>query len=458
MMDTKEMLKKKVCDVIDRRQAEIESIGDTIMKNPELGFKEHKTAQLVSDVMTEFRIPHETGLAITGVKGVLKGMAPGPTMALIGELDSLMVPEHPMADPETGAAHACGHNGQIAGLMGAMMGLVEADAADALVGNIVFFAVPAEEYIEVEYRVSQVKAGKLGLLGGKPELIRLGHFDDIDMAMMIHGHSRPDLKKVIMGRSSNGCLVKLIRFLGKAAHAGSSPHEGINALNAAHIALAAIHAQRETFRDGDTIRVHPIITRGGDTVNVVPSEVTLETFVRGKTIKAFTDANSKIDRALRAGAMAIGAKVEIQTIPGYMPLTNNQEMVEIFHENAEALFGGDEYMEGGHGTGSTDMGDISLLMPAIHPGLGGAIGTSHGMDYEITDKELAYSGTAKLLAMTAIDMLHGDGQAGKKIIEGFEPEMTIAEYITHQQQVFRTETFDGETGESETQAEGRSRR
>ncbi|MEE8397574.1 MAG: amidohydrolase [Desulfobacterales bacterium] len=453
-MATKEALKKKVCEAIDRRQEKIESIGDTIMRNPELGFKEHRTARVVSDLMAEFQIPHQTGLAITGVKGTLQAKIPGPTLALIGELDSLMVPDHPMADPETGAAHACGHNGQIAGLMGAMMGLVDAGAVDFLAGNIVFFAVPAEEYIEVEYRVSQVKAGKLGLLGGKPELIRLGHFDDVDMAMMIHGHSRPDLKKVIMGKSSNGCVVKLVRFLGKAAHAGSSPHEGINALNAAHIALAAIHAQRETFRDHDTIRVHPIITRGGDTVNVVPSEVTLETFVRGRTIEAFTDANSKIDRALRAGAMAMGAKVEIQTIPGYMPLTNDPEMIQIFQQNAEILFGGDEYMEGGHGTGSTDMGDISLLMPAIHPGLGGAIGTSHGMDYEITDKQLTYCGTAKLLAMTAIDMLHGDAEEGKRIIKDFEPVMTIEQYITHQQQAFRTEMFDGATGTSETTEAG----
>lgn len=450
-MTAKEELKKNVCDAIDRRREKIEEIGDTILKKPELGFKEFKTAELVSNVMEEFKIPHQTGLAITGVKGELKGGESGPTMALLGELDSLIVAGHPMADPETGAAHACGHNGQIAALMGAMMGLVDVKAAEDLAGNIVFFAVPAEEYVEVEYRVSLVKADKLGLLGGKPELIRLGHFDDIDMAMMIHGHSRSDLKKVIMGKSSNGCVVKLVRFLGRAAHAGSAPHLGINALNAAHIAIAAIHAQRETFQDRDTIRVHPIITRGGDVVNVVPAEVSLETYVRGKTIEAISDAESKIDRAFRAGAMAIGAKVEIQTIPGYMPLTNNPEMAEVFKPNAEILMGEDEYMPGGHGTGSTDMGDISLLMPALHPGLGGATDTGHGPDYEIVDKELNYSGSAKLLAMTAIDMLYGDAGTAKKIIEDFKPEMTIDEYIKQQEQIFRIETFNGEIGASETE-------
>ena len=448
-MTTKEELKKKVCDAIDRRREKIEEIGDTILQNPELGFKEFKTAKLVSEVMTEFGIPHQTGLAITGVKGELTCQGSGPTMALLGELDALVVAGHPMADPKTGAAHACGHNGQIAGLMGAMMGLVDARASEQLAGNIAFLAVPAEEYVEVEYRIGLVKEGKLAFLGGKPELVRLGHFDDIDMALLIHGHTRPDLKKVIMGESSNGCVVKFVRFLGRAAHAGSAPHQGINALNAAHLALAAIHAQRETFQDRDTIRVHPIITRGGDVVNVVPAEVRLETFVRGKTVEAISDAEAKIDRSLRAGALAVGAKVEIQTIPGYMPLMNNPEMIEVFKANAETLMGEDEYMPGGHGTGSTDMGDLTLLMPAIHPSLGGATGTGHGPDYEMVDKELGYSGAAKMLATTAIDMLYGDAATANKILEDFEPEMTTAEYIKHLEQVFRTETFDGETGESE---------
>jgi len=447
-MISKDDLKTKVCDAIDLRQDKILEIGDTILGHPELGFKEYRTAKLVSKAMEEFQIPHQTGLAITGVKGRIEGARPGPTLALLGELDSLTVAGHPMADEETGAAHACGHNGQIAALLGAMMGLVDTNAAEALAGSLALFAVPAEEYVEVEYRIRLVKEGKLGLLGGKPELIRLGHFDDVDMAVLIHGHSRPDLKKVIMGRSSNGCVVKLIRFLGKAAHAGSSPHMGVNALNAAQLALSAIHAQRETFQDRDTIRVHPIITRGGDVVNVVPSEVSIETFVRGRTVDAIADAEKKIDRALRAGAMAVGAKVDIQTIPGYMPLANNPAVADVFKSNAEMLLGEDEFMEGGHGTGSTDMGDVSLIIPAIHPGLGGAEGTGHAADYQIVDRDLTYLGGAKLLAMTAIDMLYDDAKTARGIIDEFEPEFTVQAYIRHQEEVFKTELYDGEENTS----------
>ena len=143
-MSTKEELKQAICEAVDQRREDIEKIGDQIMQNPELGFKEFKTAKLVADTMNSFDIPHETGLAITGVKGIVRGKNSGPTVALMGELDSLLVSDHPHADSETGAAHACGHNAQIAGLMGAMMGIVDTGAMDELCGNIVIFAVPAE--------------------------------------------------------------------------------------------------------------------------------------------------------------------------------------------------------------------------------------------------------------------------------------------------------------------------
>lgn len=447
-MRTIDEIKRKICEAIDNRRSDIETIGDQIMVNPELGFKEFKTARLVSETMERFQIPHDTGLAVTGVKGVFRGKKPGPTVALLGELDSLMVSDHPNADPETGAAHACGHNAQIAGLMGALMGLTDARADEDLAGNIVFFAVPAEEYVEVEYRLGLVKEGKLHYLGGKPELIHLGHFDDVDMAVMIHTHCAPEMKKASISASNNGCIVKMIRYEGIAAHAGAVPHKGINALNAAHIALAAIHAQRETFKDSDAIRVHPIFTRGGELVNVVPADVRIETFVRGKTVDAIMDANVKVDRALRAGAMAVGAKVEINTLPGYMPLENDPQLKTVFMDNAKMLFGSEECTEVGHRTGSTDMGDICQIMPAAHPYLSGATGIGHGNNYLITDKDMGYVAPAKSLALTAVDLLYGNAEKAKDILDHHQPAMTKEEYISFQNKLFRTELYDGEAGES----------
>jgi metal-dependent amidase/aminoacylase/carboxypeptidase family protein len=332
-----------------------------------------------------------------------------------------------------------------------MMGLADTGAIADLCGNIVIFAVPAEEYVEVEYRLGLLKEGKLSFLGGKPELIQQGHFDDVDLAAMIHTHGSPELKKAAVMKSCNGCIVKLIRYQGLAAHAGSSPHKGINALNAAQIALAAIHAQRETFKDEDAIRVHPIITRGGDLVNVVPADVRMETFVRGKTNEAIMDANIKVDRALRAGAMAIGAKVEINTLPGYMPLQDDRGMQKLFIQNAQALFGAEECTEIGHRTGSTDMGDISHIMPAVHPSMSGASGISHGKDFMISDTEMAYLAPAKALAMMAVDLLYGNAEKAKEIQAQHKPLMTKEEYLSYQNKIFQTEIFDGETGTGEKQ-------
>ena len=226
------------------------------------------------------------------------------------------------------------------------------------------------------------------------------------------------------------------------------PHQGINALYAAQIALSAINAQRETFQEKDFIRVHPIVTKGGDIVNVIPAEVRLETYVRGRTNDAIMSANEKIDRALRAGAMAMGAKVEIQTLPGYMPLKNDSTLKTLYLDNARALFGEEECCEVGHRTGSTDMGDISHIMPALHPFMAGATGPAHSARFRIEDKEMLYLAPAKALASMAVDLLFEDAAGAKAVIENHQPEMTKEAYLSFQDRVFQLETYDGEENAS----------
>jgi len=442
-MPTRDDIKRAVCESIDKQGERITKVGDTIRRNPELGFKEFKTARLVEETMREIGLEPKGGLALTGVRATVKGAKEGPTFALLGELDGLVVAGHPVADPATGAAHACGHNAQVAGLLGAAMGLVGAKAFEHLAGRVVFFAVPAEEYGDVAWRVEQAKAGKLEFLGGKPELLRLGHFDDVDMAMMIHTTSQPEFRKAGVAASNNGCIVKTVRYIGRASHAGGAPHLGVNALYAAQIGLAAINAIRETFRDDDSIRVHPIITHGGSQVNVIPADVRLETYVRGKTVEAILDANVRVDRALKAGALALGAQVEIETLPGYLPLFNHVGMMTCFKGNAAALLGADQVTETGHRSGSTDMGDISHVMPTLHPYMGGASGSGHGADFTIADPKLAYLEPAKQLALMAVDMLWDDARAAKEIIAGFKPRMTKEAYLSFQRGIARTEHFDG---------------
>lgn len=443
-MNSTAPLLQQVCAAIDARREQIIDIGESIMDAPELGFKEHQTADRVKEVFRLIGLSYEDGLALTGVRAVLQGSRPGPTVALMGELDALLVADHPRACRTTGAAHACGHNAQIAGMLGAAIGLTESGVAKDLAGRIVFLAVPAEEYVEIEYRIGLVKQGKTTFLTGKQELIQLGLFDDIDMALMIHSTS-PDVHEGSAGLSpsSNGFVAKNIRFLGKASHAGMSPERGVNALNAATLALSAIHAQRETFRDEDCVRVHPIITKGGDLVNVVPAEVCLETYVRAKSPQALLDASRKVDRALRGAALALGCRVEIETVPGNLPLRNDPRLADLFRKNVRDLFGEQAYRDYPHGGGSTDAGDLSQLLPVLHPMMTGAHGSHHQIDWFISDHEAGYVKPAKSLAMMAVELLHHDAHQARQVLAQFVPGMTKQAYLERQRGVFRTESFDG---------------
>ncbi len=440
-MPSKAELKDRAFAEIDRRADELVRISQQILANPEPGFREFKTAALVGEKFGEMGVPFRSGLGMTGLRGEIIGGSEGPTMAILGELDSLIVNEHPHANAETGAAHACGHHCQIAMMLGSTMALMQEDVLPHLSGRIVPIAVPAEEYIEIEYRDSLRREGKIEFLGGKPEFIRLGELDDVHLSMMMHTTSTPIEKQLCTTGTNNGTLAKKIQFVGKGAHAGGSPHLGINALNAATLAMSAIHFNRETFLDTDTVRVHPIITKGGEAVSAVPADVRMETFVRGKTLDAIMDANRKVDRALRAGAMAVGATVNIQTIPGYLPMLQNSRMQEIFRANAETLVGSDNVGWNPHRTGSTDMGDISAIMPVLHPYVGGATGIGHGADYVIQDYQLAVITGAKAMTATVIDLMADGAEEANRVVANHRSEMTSREYVNFMRTLASEETY-----------------
>lgn len=426
MMDTK-VLKNAAFAEIESNRKQIIDLGRSVFNEPEEGFCEHQTARKVETIFKDWGIQTQSGLAITGVKGYLKGAGDGPRIALLAELDALFNPDHPKAKKENGLVHACGHFAQLAGLIGAGFGLKK--IIDKLTGMVVLFAVPAEEFVNIEFRQKLKEKGDITYFGGKQELVKLGALDDVDLVLMQHAQSDIAGNSAFISGGSNGFVGKAVRFLGRAAHAGVAPFKGINALNAFHIALAAIHAQRETFRDEDAVRVHMILTKGGDAVNVVPGEVRVEMYVRAKTIEAMKEINAKVDRALRAGAMAIGAKVEITNTAGYLPILGDELLTNCWIKNAGAILGEENvhYMDAWGG--STDMGDLTHLMPGIHPFVGSFSGDLHSKDFDLSDEEMAFITSAKILAATVIDLLANDAREARSIIDHFQPKLEKKEYL-----------------------------
>lgn len=430
---TKEELKQKVCDAIDKRAEDIMSFGTSVFNEPELGYKETKTSAKVQEAMDKLGIPYTTGWGITGVKGRLTGKHSKRTVAVMGELDSIVCRRHPSADPVTGAAHCCGHFIQISDMLGVAMALKDAGAMDYLGGDVVFFAVPSEECIEIEYRKKLMDEGKIHFFGGKQEIILQGGFDDIDAAMEMHAYSTDDPEgNIILNGGMSGFITKLIEYHGKAAHAAGQPHLGVNALNACMLGIMGVNALRETFQEKDHVRFHPIITSGGDLVNVVPDLVRMESYVRAASADAMKFYNDRINRALRAGADAIGATCEIKNMPGYLPMEQDKALGKICEANADAIFG-KEHVDTNppFNAGSTDVGDICNLMPCIHPHVGCVHGALHSAEFELFQKQAAYIKTTKVMAMTVIDLLYDDAQGLEDILKDYKPRMTKEQYLAY---------------------------
>jgi amidohydrolase len=430
----KEELKNIAINAIDKRKEDILSIGDSIYNEPELGYKEFKTAEKIKHVFETMGIPYEEKIGITGLKGLIKGKNSKYNVAVMGELDSVISPKHPDSNPKTGAAHCCGHNCMIAGIIGVIYALKDTAIMESLSGDVSIMAIPAEEFVEIGYRNELIKKGEISFLGGKQEFIKLGAFDDVDIALIQHTFSSENegnnTIKASAGNSTNGFIGQEIQFIGKESHAGDAPHAGVNALNAATIAITAINAQRETFREKDYIRVHPIITRGGDLVNVIPADVRLENYIRGSNVEAILNATKKVTRSWHAGADAMGAKCIVNSLPGYLPIKPNKNLQEIMHQNLKELFGEENVLKNEeHTCGSSDVGDVASIIPTLQANIGGASGNFHSDDYRLVNKELAYLGAAKALTLSVIDLLYNEAEEAERIIKEFEPVYTKEEYL-----------------------------
>ncbi|MGN0976906.1 MAG: amidohydrolase [Faecousia sp.] len=426
----------------------IVEIGRSVWRNAEMGFREYSTAELVTRVFTQCGLKHiQTGLALTGVKGYLKEPVPGETVvALIGEMDALPMDRHPDANPATGASHCCGHNAQIAALLGAVYALTDPQIMDALDGNVAFLAVPAEEFVDIGFKTGLMESGAIEFGGGKSELIRLGAFDDISVA--VGHHVTPSIGYAIANGSTNGFVNKVVTFTGRAAHAADAPHKGADALNAAMLALHGVDAQRETFRDKDNVRIHSFLPSAGEAMNVVAEQVVIESSVRANSIPAVQNASQKYDRAMKAGAMALGCTVRIETIPGYLPTIPVKDpgvLTEILEEHATRTDAMVYRNANFHENGSTDFGDLSQILPVLQFRTGGFEGALHNISLHVTNEELAYVQPAEIFALAAYRLLKDGAQAAAKIVTENPPLLLKEQYIHYMRGTKKSETFQGET-------------
>ena len=413
-------------DLITAVEKHSQLILDTerfIWQHPETGYKEWKTSAYMADTFRALGYCLVMAEDIPGFYTVLDTGRPGPEILILAELDSIICPEHKDADPITGAVHSCGHNAQCAALVGVAAALKEPGILEKLCGRIRLCAVPAEELLEIEYRSKLKKQGKIQYFGGKSEFLRRGYFDGVDMAFMVHTST-----DFIVRNGSVGCIAKKITYKGVAAHAGGAPWDGRNALYAATCGINAVNAIRETFMENDIIRVHPILTHGGSMVNAIPETARLESYVRGASFDAIRNANRKVNQALCGAALSLGTNIEIVDIPGYAPLKNDDNLIRIVQEAMQAILPEHTIcVENGIGSGSTDMGDLSCIMPVLHPYAGGAAGKPHGNNYQIIDPVTACVDRAKLQLGMLLLLLGGEGQQAKKVLQEYTPQFESKE-------------------------------
>ncbi|MBE5749434.1 MAG: amidohydrolase [Clostridiales bacterium] len=421
--------------IIDKYRELILNAEQYIWKNPETGYKEYKTNAYMIENFEKLGYTVKKAEGITGFSAEVDTQKAGPTVMVIAELDSLINKSHPDCDKETGTVHSCGHNAQCAAMLGIAAALKHKEILDNLCGKVRLLVVPAEEGVEVAYRKQLIEKGVIEFTSGKPEFIKRGFFKGVDIAFMVHAHSNSETeqgKRFLLGTGSNGNARKFTEFQGVSAHAGSNPHDGVNALNVASTAITTVNSLRETFKECDNIRFHSIITKGGDAVNAVPDSVVMESYVRASSAKALKDANEKINRALSAVAAAFGANVKIQDMAGSVALhddpTLNGYAREVLTEFVgEGAFGQREFL-----ASSTDMGDVSALFPCIHAYACGCSGTLHGKDFRVADPEAVCVDNAKFQLGLLIKLLSNGAKAAYDVIKNYKPVFSsIEEYLAH---------------------------
>lgn len=388
-MTTKEITGKKqtIINVVDKMDDELRNLALKIHANPELGYEEYKASTWLTEKLEEGGFSVERGVADleTAFVGTWEGAPGGPTIGIIAEYDAL-----------PGLGHACGHNIIGTSSIGAALALKE--AIPNLKATIKVIGTPAEEG-----------------LGGKVLMVDRGVFDNIDVAMMCHPKNATMVIRGGLARVST-----TFKFYGKESHAASAPEKGISALDALMNSFIAINSLREYFTDD--VRVHGVITHGGDSANVVPGYSEAKFLIRCNTRKQLEGVKKKVYAAVRGSSAAVGATCEIDEALVYAERNTNITMANMFKDNLESMGIEVSPPPKQGGIGSSDIGNVSQIIPTIHPYI--KIGEATNHTHEFTEETKSEGGmvglnqATKALAMTTYDLCT-DEEAFSRVLKEF---------------------------------------
>jgi amidohydrolase len=374
-----EKLKLKVKDSVESQRQQLIQLSLNIHDNPELGFKEEKASACLTSYLEDSGFHVERGIAGLATAFRATYGQGSPRFALLAEYDAL---------PKIG--HGCGHNIIAASAVGAAV--ASKSIIDRLGGSVVVLGTPAEE-----------------VFGGKIDMVKAGIFQEINVAMLVHPNTRN-----MPTEEALACGSLEVEFFGRPAHAASQPHKGINALDAMILAFTSINSLRQHIR-GDA-RIHGIITDGGEAPNIVPAHSAAVFLVRALDNDYLAELKDKVLNCFTGASVASGARLEYRWKDRtYAPMKSNMTLAGLFKQNLESLGRQVEAFDPHFGLGSTDMGNVSQVVPSIHPTI--AIAPPEVLIHtpEFAAAAASQAGheglmdAAKAMAMTVVDIL---GQPG----------------------------------------------
>ncbi|RDW15039.1 M20 family metallopeptidase [Oceanobacillus chungangensis] len=382
-------MKNKLQQEIEDIQAQLWRMSDHLYEHPELGDQEYESMKLLTDFLKEHKFNIETGIVNrpTAFKAEYKSNKPGPAIAYLAEYDAL-----------PGVGHGCGHN--LIGTMSVGAGVALSKVIEEIGGSVTVFGTPAEE-----------------TNGAKVPMSAEGIFNDIDVAMIVH----PGDQSYESGESLAMDAIQYA-YSGKSAHAAASPEEGINALDSVIQLFNGINALRQHVTSD--VRIHGIIAEGGQAANVVPDKAVAQFYIRAKNRAYLNEVVKRVNNIAEGAALMTGATLEISNYElSYDNMITNESLSKAFTANLKELSPGPIY-QAKKNTGSIDMGNVSQVVPAIHPYISlnqpGLIAhTTEFADKTITvDGHQALVSGALALAQTGYDVIT-DTELLKTIKEEF---------------------------------------